>query len=730
MSDTSLVFNLIARDQASGEVSQFAERLNTAAAGIGAAFAMALGAGVMTNLDVTAAGDKLAAQLGVGSAEAAELSQVAATVYKNAWGDSIETVNEAIRGVYQNIGDVSDAEGGLEGITTKALALAQTFDQEVGPTTAAIGQMLKTGLADSADEAFDILTRGFQTGANKADDLLDTVNEYGTQWRKFGLDGQTAMGLLSQGLKAGARDADIVADSIKEFSIRAIDGSTGTADGFKMIGLSVDDMAAKIGKGGSSATAALDLTLDKLRAIEDPVKRDQAAVALFGTQAEDLGAALYSLDPSAAVGALGQVGGAADKMTKSVGDNPKAALESFKRTALVELGEAAGTFIQFATENQAVMVPLMYTLAGLAALVLVVKAAMMVYAAVSTVVTAAHAVMSASAWTVIGNWSRMMAIGLMAYARIAASAVVSAATTAAAWIGAALVNIGTWVAAVVRAAVTAAAQFALMAARAVVWAATMAAQWLIAMGPIGWIIALVVGLVALIILNWDKIKEFTGKAWDWIWGKIKGIGQTILGFISNMPLVRWFLQHWDRIKSGTISKVATFIGFIRGLPGKIASGIGNLGSLLFNKGMDVVRGLWDGIKSMGSWLKNQLMSFARNLVPGPIAKALGIASPSKVMADVVGRWIPAGIVDGIEQGSPALDRTMSTLVTPPSPSAAATVGRRMAPVLGRAGTGGGVTVLEIRSSGTPEDDYLLERLRKSIRVRGGNVQLVLGNGPG
>ncbi|MEV0112358.1 phage tail tape measure protein [Streptomyces sp. NPDC050844] len=398
MGDTSLVFNLVARDNASATVERFKERISTAAAGIGAGVAAALGVGVAANLNMEAAGDKLAAQLGIGPAKAAELSKVSASVYEAAWGDSIETVNEAVKGVYTNIGDTSKAEGGLEGVTTKALALADTFGQEVGPTTAAVGQMLKTGLADNADEAFDILTRGFQTGANKADDLLDTVGEYGTQWRKFGLDGETAMGLLSQGLKAGARDADIVADSIKEFSIRAIDGSKTTADGFKAIGLDAGTMAAKIAKGGDSASGALDLTLDRLRAIKDPVKRSAAAVQLFGTQSEDLGEALYALDPSKAVDTIGKVGGAADKMVKTVGDNPKAALESFKRQAIGRLAEIAGAFVKFALDNQAVMVPLAYTLGGVALAVLAIKGGMMAWAAAQAVWTAATTIATGAQW--------------------------------------------------------------------------------------------------------------------------------------------------------------------------------------------------------------------------------------------------------------------------------------------------------------------------------------------
>lgn len=397
-SDTSLIFNLIAKDKASKTLENMKEKISTAAAGIGAGAAAGIGAGIAASLDVSAASDKLAAQLGVGPAKAAELSKVSANVYKQAWGDSIETVNDAVKGVYQNIGNTSAAKGGLEGLTSKALALAQTFDQDVGGVTMAVGQMLKTGLARNADEAFDIVTSGFQRGVNKADDFLDTLNEYGTQFRKFGLDGKTATGLLAQGLKGGARDADLVADAIKEFSIRAIDGSATTKTGFDAIGLSASQMAAKIGKGGSSASKALDLTLDRLRSIKDPVQREAAAVALFGTQAEDLGKALFSLDPSKAVQALGKVGGAADRMSKQVGDNPKQALEKFKREATMKLADIGGQFVQFGMKHQQYAKPLIISLGVIAGLILVTKGAMMAWTAAQAIWTGVTATATAAQW--------------------------------------------------------------------------------------------------------------------------------------------------------------------------------------------------------------------------------------------------------------------------------------------------------------------------------------------
>ncbi|MCX4780053.1 phage tail tape measure protein [Streptomyces sp. NBC_01264] len=772
-SDTSLVFNLIARDRASGEISKFGERVTTASAAIGAGVAGALAVGITSALDVGAANAKLAAQLALGPEQAASMAKVSASVYQNAWGDSTETVNLAIKGVYQNIGDVSKAKGGLEGITTKALALADTFDQDLTMATAAVGQLLRTGLAKDADEAFDIITAGLQSSADKSGDYLETLNEYSTQWRRIGLDAQTATGLLSQGLKAGARDADQVADALGQFGERALAGGKPVDDAFKSIGLSSKTMAKMIGAGGEQAEKALQLTMDKMRGTKDEQVKLNAAAALFGDPGNVLGAALFALDPATAAAASGmdKATGAADRMVDTVGGSAASQLETFKRKAIGELTEVGGAVVGWAMKHQTVVKPLVLTFLALAATVLVVKGAMMVYSAVSAVVAGAHAIISASCWTVIGNWLRMNAIGLGMYARIAGAAVVSAATTSAAWLGSALTSIGTWVAAVVRAGLVAVGQFVMMAARAVVWAATMAAQWLIAMGPIGWIILGVIALAALIYTYWDQIKAATVAAWNAVWGGIKWAVDQIWNFFLTWTLGGIIWQHWDTIKQGAITAWNAIVGWlmsvpgmiynaflnftpiglmikhwatikqgainggtamvnwVRGLPGMISAGIGNLGNLLTDKGRDVVSGLWRGIQSMGGWLRSTLIGWARNLIPGPIAKALGIASPSKVMAEL-GQWIPAGVVVGIEARQGDVADAMATLVPTPSAGQSVLAGQQLARGAGAAPLtrpGYGPQAVRVIFDFTGAESDLTKLMRKSVRVVGqGSVQTAYG----
>ncbi|MFE7094612.1 phage tail tape measure protein [Streptomyces erythrochromogenes] len=774
-SDTSLVFNLIARDQASAKIQQFQERITTASTAIGAGVGTALGVGITNSLNVEAANDKLAAQLGLGPAEAAQVAQVSARVFGGAWGDSVETVNRAIKGVYQNIGDTSTAQGGLEGVTQKVLALSQTFDQDLSMTTAAAGQLMRTGLADSADEALDIITVGLGTAADKSGDFLETLNEYSTQWRRLGVDGQTATGLIVQAIKGGARDADQVADAIGIFGETALKGGDAVNEAYKTIGLNGKEVTALMKEGGASATKALQMTTDALRGTADESVRLNAAAALFGDPANIMGDGLYSLNPATAAAAAGMdnAAGATDRLVEKVGGSSASKLEEFKRKVVGELTEVGGTMVGFAMKHQAVMEPLAYTLLGLATVVLVVKGAMIAYSAVSAIVAGAHAVISASCWTVIGNWLRMNAIGLGMYARIAGAAVVSAATTGAAWVGSALVSIGVWIAAVVRAGATAAVQFTMMAARAVVWAATMAAQWLIAMGPIGWIIMGVIALVALIVVYWDQIKAYTIAAWGYVWAGIKwavdqiwnffvtwmlggiiwqhweeikagavaawtwlmnwlgGIPGWLYGIFLNFTLIGLFIKHWESMRQGAVNKGTELVGWVRGLPGMLVGALGDLGSLLVGHGRNVVMGLWRGIQGAGGWLRSTLMGWARNLIPGPIAKALGIASPSKVLADKVGQWIPAGVVLGIEARQDDVANAMATLVAPPTAGQSMLAGQQLAAGAGATPLtrpGFGPMAVEVRLIvDAAVESAFATAIRKSVRVVGqGSVQTAYG----
>ena len=74
-------------------------------------------------------------------------------------------------------------------------------------------------------------------------------------------------------------------------------------------------------------------------------------------------------------------------------------------------------------------------------------------------------------------------------------------------------------------------------------------------------------------------------------------------------------------------------------------------------GLQLVQGLWNGIKNARDWLLNKIKSFASSITDG-IKKFFKIGSPSKLMRDEVGQWLPKGIAVGIEANT---DSTLDSI---------------------------------------------------------------------
>ncbi|MCO6747870.1 phage tail tape measure protein [Streptomyces sp. IpFD-1.1] len=637
--------------------------LQVGLAGVGVAAGALLAHGFGQALEQGQIAGRLGAQLGATPAEAKKYGEIAGSMYADAVTTDFQGAADAISATMRaGIAPPDATNAQIQSIATKVSDLATTFELDLGQTANAVGQMLKTGLAKNGTEALDILTKGLQNMGPRADDIADTFNEYSTIFRNLGIDATTATGLMSQGLKAGARDTDVVADSLKEFLLTVQGGGPEVDEAFKSIGLNGKEMQAAFAEGGPKASAALDKVFDAMRKIKDPTEQNSLALALFKTKSEDMQKALFSLDPSKAVDTLGKVGGAADEMGNSLRDNAGAKIEAFKRGAMQTLTDFIGNNV----------IPALASMFGFVQ-------------EHKEVFTALAAIIAAVVLPVI------IALGV----------------------------------------------------QSLIAGGQMAAAWITAMGPIGWVGLAIGALVVLIVTYWDEIKEWTGAAWKWVtdkllWAKDKAISLftnfALVGLIAkhwstiksnavewltgvvdwvrgvpgklynaflNWQLTQLIVRYWNDFKSATSRKAGETVNWVRGLPGRLASAIGNLGSLLVNKGKDVVRGLWSGIKSMGAWLKNTLIGWAKDLIPGPIAKALGIASPSRVMANRVGRWIPAGVVKGIRSGQGALDRAMSTLVTPPDVPAVAGI-----PSAGFGATPSGVHIehWHAAENGSPDDN--------------------------
>ena len=283
---------------------------------------LALAQGVSQGLESLQAKDLFQARLGIDESTMAQYGQAAGAAYADMWGasvqDNLRAVQFAVQGGVISPG-ASDEE--IQSTIANMQTLAAVMEVDVQEAARATGQLIRGGFASSGEEAADIIASGFQNGLDIAGDWLDTVTEYTTQFRKLGLDGSDALGLIQQGLQGAARDSDVVADSLKEFSIRSVDGSELTAEGFAALGLNADDMAARFLKGGESARQAFGVTLGAIRSLDDPIQQALTWQALFGTQWEDMGDAINQMDLATARSEFGSTEGAISSMTSELSEH-------------------------------------------------------------------------------------------------------------------------------------------------------------------------------------------------------------------------------------------------------------------------------------------------------------------------------------------------------------------------------------------------------------------------
>lgn len=193
-----------------------------------------------------------------------------------------------------------------------------------------------------------------------------------------------------------------------------------------------------------------------------------------------------------------------------------------------------------------------------------------------------------------------------------------------------------------------------------------AAQWLWnaaqAASPTTWIIAGIVALIAVIVLIATKTQWFQ-KGWRASWGAIKSVA----------------------LNTGE---------FLRKIPGWLGSAFSKVGHAItspFKSAFSTVADLW-----------NNTVGRLHFSIPG---------------------WVPG--LGGHGWGMPQIPHFHEGGQIPGIPGSSVLVlaqaGETIEPV-----SGGSGTMIEIRSGGTQLDDLLVEVLARAVRLRGGNVQLVLG----
>ncbi|MCX0353393.1 phage tail tape measure protein [Clostridium perfringens] len=176
--------------------------------------------------------------------------------------------------------------------------------------------------------------------------------------------------------------------------------------------------------------------------------------------------------------------------------------------------------------------------------------------------------------------------------------------------------------------------------------------------------------------------ELPGKIWTWLkesWNKLVTWGsemwqkcnevcseflKTVIDWFRKLPsnVWTWLKETWNKVKNWGKDLWNAACDAGKQLVNGLVDTIKSLPSKMLSIGKDIVRGIWNGIKSMGSWLWDCVTGFVGGIVDG-FKRGLGIHSPSRVMKKEVGKWIPPGIAEGIEDEMPTLQRDIDANIS-------------------------------------------------------------------
>lgn len=199
---------------------------------------------------------------------------------------------------------------------------------------------------------------------------------------------------------------------------------------------------------------------------------------------------------------------------------------------------------------------------------------------------------------------------------------IQATKVAAAWVLATGKAMATAVASMVVAAAKMVGRWAFMGAQALIQAGRMAAAWFIALGPVGWVIAAIVGLAILIIANWDKIKAKTIEIWNKVSASVKEAAVKMVAFLVEGT-------------AKMIGKISEFVGKVLAFRSKMLSA-----------GKDLIQGLIDGAISMASNAVSSIKQVAGDMVDAALS-FFKIKSPSRVFMSM-GEFISKGLAVGVK----------------------------------------------------------------------------------
>jgi phage-related protein len=141
-------------------------------------------------------------------------------------------------------------------------------------------------------------------------------------------------------------------------------------------------------------------------------------------------------------------------------------------------------------------------------------------------------------------------------------------------------------------------------------------------------------------LAWDSLRDIAKIGWS----AVSGIIKFYLDLVKNVVALALDVVtgRWSKVWGDLKKLVGQALGDVVSVVKNVAKGFG---SLLYDAGKDLIRGLINGIKSMGGAAVSAAKDIAHSVAAGA-KHAFGIKSPSRVFAEI-GRYVSEGMAVGI-----------------------------------------------------------------------------------
>lgn len=476
---------------------------------------------------------KVNAYFGETGKAAQQSADVIKAVYEEGVGESMDSVGDAVLTVKKNLGDLSDTD--LQHLTEQAITLEELYGIDMNETLRGVNSLMEQ-YGMTAQEAMDYIVRGTQNGLDKTNELGDNLSEYAGKFAQAGYSASDYFQLLDNGLQGGAYNLNNVNDAINEVTNRLADGTIADSmskmnektgeleEGTGGWGSKVESVFRQWQQGGATQKDVIDAIVEDIQNTEGQQEKLNKAALAFGTMGED--------GNTKFIESLTTVGSTYDDVSGS-------AQNLFDQTTTPMQEMDANT-----RQLQQSLVPLGEQLTELANFVLPILVS---------------AVSAISGWfeTLPGPVQNVIVVlGILLTGIAALTPVILAMSVVVGALGPAFAGVS--------GAVSSMATFVTQTALPAIGTAFKTVFGFIISNPIALIIAAVVGLVALIGTQGDKIQSILNKVNTFLqkvfakdWTKVfgNGLGEPLNAFFRNLSNI------WDSI----YTIFTGVIDFIRGV---------------------------------------------------------------------------------------------------------------------------------------------------------------------